>query len=325
MNPINPAAVLVILSDRLGDAVFCTPAVRLLRQLQPDARIEVLALSPAAGEVFQNNPAVAAVQVAKREELSPAILPRPYDLILDFADNRYTRELVARAGRPSVAFAWLEQGHVADASLDFVARSLGKPLLHARPDGYELFPQPAHTARVNALLAAAGLAPECQFRIGFQVGCNRIARGRSWWKFWKKRRPDKNWPVNRFQELAKALLAQRPDLGIVLTGVPGERDLAESLVRALPAGRCANLAGQTSVLELAALCAGLRLFITADTGPLHIACAMRTPLVALHGPTRPQATGPWPAAPYRVVLTSPDLANLPTATVLEAANRLLAG
>jgi ADP-heptose:LPS heptosyltransferase len=324
MKPINPATVLVILSDRLGDAVFCTPAVRLLRQMLPEALIEVLALSPAAGEVFQNNPVVAAVQVAKREELSPAILPRPYDLVLDFADNRYTRELVISAGRPSLAFAWPEQGHVADAGIEFVARSLGKPLVRVRPDRYEVYPQPEHTTRVNERLAAAGLAADCQALIGFQVGCNRIARGRVWWKFWKKRRPDKNWPVGRFFELANELLVEHPELGIVLTGVPGERDLVECLVKALPVGRCVNLAGQTSVLELAALCSRLRLFVTADTGPLHVACAMGTPLVALFGPTSALTSGPWPVAPTRVVLSVPDLAKLPTATVLAAANRLLA-
>jgi ADP-heptose:LPS heptosyltransferase len=325
LKPINPDTVLVVVSDRVGDAVFCTPAVRLLRQMQPGATVEVLALSPAAGEVFQHNPVVATVLVEAREKLSPATLPRPYDLVLDFADNRHTRQLFARAGRPSLAFAWPEQGHVVDAALEFVARGLRKPLARARPDSYELYPQPEHTTRVAALLGQAGLAGERDCLIGLQVGCNRIARSaNAWWKFWKKKRQGKAWPVIRFYELAAALLARRPSLGFVLTGVAAERDLAESVVKALPAGCCANLAGQTSILELAALCGRLRAFVTADTGPLHIACAMRTPLVALYGPTSAQTTGPWPVSPDRLVLSAPDLAELPTARVLDAIERLLA-
>jgi heptosyltransferase-1 len=77
---------------------------------------------------------------------------------------------------------------------------------------------------------------------------------------------------------------------VVLWG-PGEEALADAVVNA--SAGTAKRAPETSVLELAALARISRLFLGADTGPLHIAGAMGAPLVALFGPTDPARNGPW--------------------------------
>jgi len=86
----------------------------------------------------------------------------------------------------------------------------------------------------------------------------------------------------------------------IAVGSGKEALLARGVVRSVP-GRI-NLAGQLSLPELAALMDRLSLFVCHDTGPLHVACARTTPLLALLGPTRPERTGPWPDLPRFTML-----------------------
>ncbi len=103
----------------------------------------------------------------------------------------------------------------------------------------------------------------------------------------------KKWPAERFGELA-ARIARECGLRPVITWGPGEQALAESVVAA--SGGSALLALQTtSVLDLAALIAGARIFVGCDSGPLHLASAVSTPSVALFGPKDPRTYGPFHA------------------------------
>ena len=80
---------------------------------------------------------------------------------------------------------------------------------------------------------------------------------------------------------------------IVLTGSPADRAAADEVRRALPAGAAVvDTVGQADLLSLAAVLSRLSLFITPDTGPMHLAAAVGTPLVALFGPTSPERWGP---------------------------------
>jgi heptosyltransferase-1 len=93
-------------------------------------------------------------------------------------------------------------------------------------------------------------------------------------------RADKLWPVERFRELARRIGKE----ALVVWG-PGERSLAEAVG--------AELAPPTSLRELARLLRKARLVIAGDTGPLHLAVALGTPVVGLYGPTSPARNGPY--------------------------------
>lgn len=93
-------------------------------------------------------------------------------------------------------------------------------------------------------------------------------------------RPEKEWGAGNFGELARRI----GPAALVAWG-PGERDLAESIG--------ADVAPQTSLRELAWLLRSARLVIGGDTGPLHLAAALGTPLVGLYGPTDPRRNGPY--------------------------------
>jgi len=93
-------------------------------------------------------------------------------------------------------------------------------------------------------------------------------------------RPEKQWPVDRFAELARHIGSD----ALVAWG-PGE----ESLARAIGA----EVAPPTNFRELASLLGRARLVIGADTGPLHLAAALGTPVIGLYGPTNPARNGPY--------------------------------
>jgi heptosyltransferase I len=104
---------------------------------------------------------------------------------------------------------------------------------------------------------------------------------------WDSRR----WEMDRFGRVAEYLGAQHQLPTLIVWGGGRELAAAEQIV-AESAGH-AILAPQTSLLELAALIEGGRLFLSADTGPLHMAVAVGTPSIGLFGTTRPEESGPY--------------------------------
>ncbi len=110
----------------------------------------------------------------------------------------------------------------------------------------------------------------------------------------------KRWPPEHYAELACRAITDF-GAGIVLVGGPGEQGLAEAVAQRCPRG-IKNLAGKTGLLELAGLLAQVDVAVSGDTGPMHLAAAMGTPVVALFTCTSPRRAGPHGAG-HRVVAT----------------------
>jgi len=102
--------------------------------------------------------------------------------------------------------------------------------------------------------------------------------------------PNKRWPTERFGEVASFIKDIRGLPSFVLWG-PGEEGLAGAVVDA--SGGAARIAPRTGLSDLLALSRAASLMISGDTGPLHIAAAAGTPIVAIFGPTDPHRNGPW--------------------------------
>lgn len=145
--------------------------------------------------------------------------------------------------------------------------------INAKLDG-NLESSQSERASVREKLAAQGIAIDQRFVV--------LCPGARW--------ASKQWPEDRFAKLAHALF----DAGwaVALSGSPGERELCDQVVERADCP-VANMAGETSLRELAALMAEAKLCVSNDSGPMHIAAAQSTPLVALFGPTDPALTGPF--------------------------------
>lgn len=115
-------------------------------------------------------------------------------------------------------------------------------------------------------------------------------------------RESKRWPPERFAAVASAL-AERHRAQIILLGGPADRPLAERIERGLGTNiAVANLAGKVPLDELPCVIHRLDLLITNDSGPMHIAAATKTPLVAIFGPGDPTLNRPFTDPKgYRIV------------------------
>lgn len=143
------------------------------------------------------------------------------------------------------------------------------------------------------------------------------------------------WPAESFAEVARHFTAQ--GLRVVVTGGPNERQLAES-VAAL--SQTISAAGKLSFGQLAHVLKRSRLFVTNDSGPMHLAAALSVPLVAIFGPGDPKRYGPYPVSrPNQVVIHAsgdtlcfkvrctghPALMRLSAQRVIQTAESVLAG
>jgi ADP-heptose:LPS heptosyltransferase len=128
-------------------------------------------------------------------------------------------------------------------------------------------------------------------------------------------RADKRWPVERFRALADRLGREAKAAVLVVWG-PGEEEAARAIAEAR--GARPVLAPPTSVPELIAILRRASVMVAADTGPLHLAAAVRTPCVGLYGPTSAARNGPYGGGHH--VLQSADgaMAGVSVAAVFEA-------
>jgi lipopolysaccharide heptosyltransferase II len=161
--------------------------------------------------------------------------------------------------------------HALERYLDLIAQvgvRVGKPALS--------FPVP-----VNALREAEKLLQKNGFARHPLVVIHPMAK-------W----PTKQWPVENFARVANAL-AQK-GASVVFTGGPDDEEPVRELWQWIQTpSRVLNLAGRTSLRELAGLFSFADLVLTPDTGPMHLAAAVHAPLIALFGPTAPWRTGPY--------------------------------
>src|SRR5208282_4993097 len=140
----------------------------------------------------------------------------------------------------------------------------------------------------------------------------------------------KQWPAERYGEVARGL-AQHGVASLINFG-PGEESLAQATEAA---GGGAARPVSCSITELIAWTRRARLFIGGDTGPLHLAAALRVPVVAIFGPTNPQRNGPYgtrslvlrspssETSHARRALPDPGLLEITAGEMLHAARELL--
>ncbi|MGL4860351.1 MAG: glycosyltransferase family 9 protein [Enterobacteriaceae bacterium] len=119
------------------------------------------------------------------------------------------------------------------------------------------------------------------FLIGFQLGAAKKTR---------------TWPVEYFADLANNLLSYNENIRIAVIGSPQEQELATQLLQLVNPdlkNRVINYSGQTTLRQLIDIIASMDLLIVGDTGPLHIAIALKIRTISLFISSNPQKTGPY--------------------------------
>lgn len=102
----------------------------------------------------------------------------------------------------------------------------------------------------------------------------------------------KQWPEERYCELAGQLI-ERSNASLVLVGGPGDHSVCDRIFHLVESDRIIDLSGRTSIPELAAVLERCSFAVSNDTGAMHVAAAVNTPIIALFGPTDPVTTPPY--------------------------------
>lgn len=270
----------------IGDAVMSLPALRAIRDIFPRAHLTVLA-KPWVGDLYARETAIDRVipYTGTRSEIAHRLRVERFDAAI-LLQNAFGAALIMRMAGIPVRIGYRRDGR-------------GFLLTHAIP-----VPEPGDIPRHERfyyleLLRRAGLMerfPACdairlsgidesraagQARIA-ELGIDGPVVGISPGAAYGSA---KRWPADRFTEVARAFAP-----GVVLFGSGAERELCESIAANVPGAR--NLAGKTTLREFIDLAAACRLFVTNDSGAMHVASAVGVPTVTIFGATDETTTGP---------------------------------
>jgi len=285
-------SILVLTREHIGDLVCTTPALRSLRRLYPEAHI-VVEVGERAACVLENNPHVDEILLRPRHQglsgkaqFIRLLRKRRFDMGV-VLDNSADMILYLRLGGVARRVGMIRKKRFSQYLTDSVpferkqhemvdnfrnvVKLLGADVSDPQP---ELFPTAQDVARVDALFAEHGLS-EHDTLIALNPGASA---------------PANRWLPERFAEVGD-LLAQRPHTRILLLGSSGDLPIVAEVLRAMHT-QPVVLTGRLSVLQLAETLSRCSLLITNDTGPMHIGCAVRTPIVAVFGPAVPYESGP---------------------------------
>lgn len=297
--------ILIVKLSAIGDVVHTLPSLAALRQLYPLAHITWV-VEEASSDLLVGHPDLDRLLVSKRRRwlrdlakpghaagafrdihaFLKTLRDRPYDLVIDFHGLFKSGLLVLLSGgRRKLGYDSMQElsglflnekipedmeKHAVDRYLDFL-RHLGAETGDPRfyiPVGEE------NKRKVDSLLESKGIAGGERF-----VAVNPVA-------FWDT----KLWEEKKFAMLCDRLIGDL-NLKTVLTGRSAGGTLQR--IEKFMTRPIANLGGLTTLRDLAYLFGRAALLITTDSGPMHIAAAVGTPVVALFGPTSPSRTGPY--------------------------------
>lgn len=312
--------ILIVKLSAIGDVIHTLPALNAIREHYPRAHITWL-VEEAAADLVVGHRALDRVIVSKRKRWIGQFkgperwqaLAQVRDLWRDLRDTRYDIIIDFQSLLKSAALVWLARGkrkigfdrgmqhqehsylflneRVPPVDMDVHALIRGLMLIKAigiksETVVYEVPIFAEDRQKVAALLEAHGVDGDRPL-----VAINPVA-------LWDT----KLWLNDRFALLGDRLKNEFA-VDVVFTGGPADQDVIMDIRRRMTTVSV-DLSGQTSLKMLAELYARSALLVTTDTGPMHLAAAVGTPVVALFGPTAPWRTGPFGQG-HRVIRTAP--------------------
>jgi heptosyltransferase-2 len=284
----------------LGDLVMATPILTDLRHHWPEAKITTMCQG-ILGTVIQGDPHINAVLSFKRpkgwlrrqsqEEIVDPLRKEHFDLGI-LMTNSFSSAYWFWRGNVQNRIGYAE--HCRNLLLDhpipfptqrltqhlvitykMLLEPLGIPVSHTPP---RLYVTPQEQQAAKEKLTSYGIQSS-DLLIGINPGA---AYGSA-----------KCWLPERFKQLSQRLIDQGSHLKILFFGDKAGAPLVQEICTGFPSDRVIDLAGKTTLRELIALIQTCHLFLTNDSGPMHVASALEIPLLALFGSTSDVATGPY--------------------------------
>ncbi len=287
--------ILIFTKNWLGDILFEIPAIQALRENFPDA--EITALAPArCRPILEAVPFLNRIRVFDERESERSLLAKirfvawlrreKFDKAFLF-HRSFTRAFLALLGGipERIGYETSKRRKVLTTAVPPPQRLLHQVdyfLVLLKWAGlqvhfgaeYTFFYRPEDEAKASRLLETAGLREKAF--AAFHIGAN-----------WEP----KKWSRDHFSRLAD-LLAEDSSCPVVLTGAEKDEAGAQEIITHSRSAHPISFCGKTSLGALGALYEKAAFVVSSDSGPLHIASGVNTPVVALFGPTCPVLTGP---------------------------------
>ena len=317
--------ILIVNVNWIGDTLFSTPFIRAVREAYPDGCIACL-LHPRTREILELNPRLDEIIIYDEEgehrslfgklKLIASLRRKKFDIAF-LLHRSFTKALITflagikeRIGYPTkkremlltrVVEAPAEELHKVDYFLN-IARAVG---LEPASKSYEFFIDDSHKKFASDLLRGSGVSEEETIVV--------LCPGGNW--------DPKRWPKENFAKLAD-ILSEKCGARIVISGARKDIKLAEEIKGMMKAAPVIA-AGRTTLKQLGALFAAVDLVIANDTGPMHLAVAMKAGTIALFGPTSSAITGPYGEGRYKVISKN-DTCDIPCYDFTCTDNRCMA-
>jgi ADP-heptose:LPS heptosyltransferase len=302
----DPRNILVVDFGQLGDVVMSLPALRAIRERYPHARITVIVGRPGAEIIEMSGYADATIEVDRvslRDGSKPVsimrifrvikdVRRRKFDFVIDLHSFSETNLLGFFSGAPKRLFS-----RRPGRSLDFLANFSPKPPVDKNDPDQHLID------RYLDVLRPLGIKNESQSQVPRLM--TRAEDGRAIDAMLRKTKadagsplvglfpgaghPGRCWPLEEFAQLADFLIRNDNVRPVIFVG-PEERHLVSRIRALFPAGSV--ILEKLSIPQLAAALARLAVLVSNDTGPVHIAAAVGTPIVVLIDLPRPHAYVP---------------------------------
>jgi ADP-heptose:LPS heptosyltransferase len=279
----KPQRILIIKPGAMGDLLQLTPTIRALHTRFPSARIDIMVGNNASIDLFRYHPDIADILVYDQRgeqrsfgalfSLWRQIRGRSYDLVINFQRSNLKTWFLTSAAFPCRILVY----HKTRTNVVHAVQDHLKTLepLGITPDGDELdlYLADEHRRYATALFESRGL--DKRPVIALNPGASH---------------PVNRWSVAQFAALADKISAEL-HASVIIVGGGGDTVLAHEIAR-LSSCPPLVLTGTTSLLQLGAVLEKSALLVSGDTGPMHLATAVRTPVIALFGAADPERTGP---------------------------------
>lgn len=282
--PLTPYKnILIIKPGAVGDLLQMTPVIRALKAYTPEAMISILVGSEITAALFKNDHRIAETvifeQSGRHRSLSSRLAlwkhlhNKGFDLVLNYQRSNLKTWFLASAAFPCRVLVYhKEKNRIVHAVVNYLETLM--PLGLAATDlDLELFLDDNARAYARNFFSSHGL--DGKTVIALNPGATHAVN---------------RWPTSRFAELADLIADQLHAYPLIIGG-PDDVLLADDIASHSRA-KSISLAGKTTLLQLGAVLEKCSLLVSGDTGPLHMATAVGTKVVALFGAADPGRTGP---------------------------------
>ena len=300
--PNNPRKILIRSTNWIGDAVMTTPAVRTIRENFPDSEISILVL-PWVSDIFRFSPRIDTIitydkkgrhqGLAGKWRLARELRAQNFDCAI-LLQNAFEAALIATLARIPC-----RGGYTTDARGLLLSHGVRKNAdIHKKHQVYyyqemvqglglqtgdnalELcIPHSLQQTTKEQLSSATSGSIEATPLIGFNPGA---AYG-----------PAKRWPAQKYADLAH-IICSNSDAYIAVFGTAADNEAAQCIKQNVPdPSKVLDYTGKTNLVEAMALIEQCNVFVTNDSGLMHVAAALKVPLAAIFGSTDHIATGPF--------------------------------